>query len=278
MKLVVGLGNPGQQYRGTRHNVGFEVLNRLRELLGGERPKAKFDGELLEVRLGGEKLGLLWPLTYMNLSGRSVRGAVDFFSLPLPNLLVICDDFSLPLGRLRIRESGSSGGQKGLQNICQVLASEAVPRLRVGIGVPSAGWDPADFVLGKFAASEQSEVERMIEQAARAAICWAESGVREAMNRFNGSESGESVRKSNETANPARERNRGGGKAGSKTNPPRSSRKAGNSQAAGGEVAAGQDSAVVSKDLPPSRPMPEAGAKERRKGMGSETGSEEPSD
>ena len=188
MRLVVGLGNPGQQYRGTRHNIGFEVLNRLRELLGSERPKAKFDGELLEARLGSEKIALLWPLTYMNLSGRSVRSAVDFFSLPLPNLLVVCDDFSLPLGRLRVRESGSSGGQKGLPNIGQVLGSEAVPRLRVGIGSPPEGWDPADFVLGKFAAGEQAEVTQLLDQAAKAVLCWAESGIREAMNRFNGSQ------------------------------------------------------------------------------------------
>jgi PTH1 family peptidyl-tRNA hydrolase len=185
MRLVVGLGNPGQQYRGTRHNIGFDVLTRLRELLGGERPKSKFDAELLEVRLGSEKIALLWPLTYMNLSGRSVRAAVDFFGLPLPNLLVVCDDFSLPWGRLRVRESGSSGGQKGLQNICQVLGSESVPRLRVGIGSPPEGWDPADYVLGKFAAAEQAEMGQVMDQAAKTVLCWAESGIREAMNRFN---------------------------------------------------------------------------------------------
>jgi PTH1 family peptidyl-tRNA hydrolase len=188
MKMVVGLGNPGLEYRGTRHNIGFDVLQRLREVLGGERPKAKFDGELLEVRLGGEKLGLLWPLTYMNLSGRSVRSAFDFFGLALPNLLVVCDDFTLPLGKLRIRESGSSGGQRGLQNICQLLGSEAVPRLRVGIGTPPAGRDPADFVLGKFSEAEQPEAARAVEVASKAVLCWAETGIREAMNRFNGLE------------------------------------------------------------------------------------------
>lgn len=185
MKLVVGLGNPGQQYRGTRHNVGFDVLARMREVLGGERPRAKFDGELVETRLGTEKIALLWPLTYMNLSGRSVRAAVDFFSLPLPNLLVVCDDFSLPLGRLRVRESGSSGGQKGLQNICQLLGSEAIPRLRCGIGSPPKGWDPADFVIGKFTADEKVEADRMVENASQAALCWLQHGIKEAMNRFN---------------------------------------------------------------------------------------------
>jgi PTH1 family peptidyl-tRNA hydrolase len=179
------LGNPGQQYRGTRHNIGFDVLQRMLSLLGCDRPKAKFEGEWVEGRLGSEKIALLWPLTYMNLSGRSVRAAVDFFSLPLPNLLVVCDDFSLHLGRLRFRESGSSGGQKGLQNICQLLGSEAVPRLRVGIGSPPAGWNPADYVLGKFATAELAEVEQVIENASRAALFWAEHGMREAMNRFN---------------------------------------------------------------------------------------------
>lgn len=191
MKLVVGLGNPGQQYRGTRHNVGFDVLARLQQLLGGEKAKAKFEGEFLETRLGSDKIALLWPLTYMNLSGRSVRAAVDFFGLPLPNLLVVCDDFSLPLGRLRVRECGSSGGQKGLQNICQLLGSEAIPRLRCGIGSPPQGWDPADFVLGKFPAEDKAEADQMIETAAQAVLCWAQQGIKEAMNRFNSGSSGE---------------------------------------------------------------------------------------
>jgi PTH1 family peptidyl-tRNA hydrolase len=214
MKLVVGLGNPGQQYRGTRHNVGFDVLARLRETLGGDRPKGKFDGELVETRLGTEKIALLWPLTYMNLSGRSVRAAVDFFSLPLPNLLVVCDDFSLPLGRLRVRESGSSGGQKGLQNICQLLGSEAVPRLRCGIGSPPKGWDPADFVISKFSAEEKVEADRLVDTASQAVLCWLQHGIKEAMNRFNST-----AGNSSSSAEPTKGKEKGG--PGSQANPTR---------------------------------------------------------
>lgn len=186
MKLIVGLGNPGRRYEGTRHNVGFATLRQIATNLACGSSKARFEGDFAEGHWNHEKIGLLWPLTYMNLSGRSVRAAADFFGLPLPNLLVICDDFSLPLGTIRIRESGTSGGQKGLQDICERLGSTAVPRLRIGIGSPPPEWDPADYVLGRFAGTDLELATQAMDVAAQAARCWIESGIQTAMTEFNG--------------------------------------------------------------------------------------------
>jgi PTH1 family peptidyl-tRNA hydrolase len=123
----------------------------------------------------------------MNLSGRSVRAALDFFALPLSNLLVICDDLNLPLGSVRLRTSGSAGGQKGLQNICDVLGTQMFPRLRIGIGAAPPNWDAADYVLAKFSAEEKVDIERAIDTAVDAVSVWMESGIDVAMARFNGS-------------------------------------------------------------------------------------------
>jgi peptidyl-tRNA hydrolase, PTH1 family len=143
MKLVVGLGNPGKKYQGTRHNVGFEVLDELARRTQAGGPKSKFSGNLVETRVDEEKLLLLYPHTYMNLSGNSVRPAFDFYKLELPDVLVVCDDFNLPVGKLRLRPQGSSGGQKGLADIVRKLGSEEVPRLRIGIGRPPGRMDAA---------------------------------------------------------------------------------------------------------------------------------------
>ena len=187
MKLIAGLGNPGQRYIGTRHNIGFEAIRRLRLKLGGDKLRGKFDSDFTESIIAGEKLVLMCPLTFMNLSGRSVQAAVDFFSLPLPNLLVICDDLNLPLGSVRLRSSGSAGGQKGLQNICNLLGSQMFPRLRIGIGAAPPNWDAADYVLAKFSAEEKIDVDRAIDAAVEAALVWMNSGMEVAMARFNGS-------------------------------------------------------------------------------------------
>lgn len=183
--LVVGLGNPGKKYEGTRHNVGYDVLARLANRYGEGRPKARFEGETLEGMLGGRKVILLTPTTYMNLSGRSVRAARDFYKLPLQSILIVCDDLSLPLGKLRIRGKGSAGGQKGLQNILQQLGSQEVPRLRLGIGAAPPQWDVADYVLSKFSKDDKVVMDEAYHRAVEAIVCWANSGITDCMNQFN---------------------------------------------------------------------------------------------
>lgn len=185
MKLVVGLGNPGSKYQGTRHNVGFMVAALLAQQAGGESPRHRFEADTVEISLGGERVLLVCPLTYMNLSGKSVLAARDFYKIPNDSILVVCDDFNLPLGRLRLRPGGSAGGQKGLQNIIQWLGTQQIPRLRLGIGPVPPSWNAADFVLGKFTKQEQPEVELMVAQAADAVRLWCQGGIQAAMNRYN---------------------------------------------------------------------------------------------
>jgi len=136
MKIVVGLGNPGGKYDGTRHNVGFEVLRELGRRWGATKPKLRFEAELSEILCGSEKLVLCAPQTYMNLSGRSVQQLVKFYQAPLTDVLTIADDLNLKTGQIRLRASGSAGGQKGLQSILTCLGTDAIPRLRIGIGRP----------------------------------------------------------------------------------------------------------------------------------------------
>ncbi len=186
MKLVVGLGNPGPKYAGTRHNVGFDVIAQLAKKHGDGRTRSKFTAELMEARIGGEKIVLMSPLTYMNESGRSVQPARDFYKLALEDVLVVCDDLSLPVAKLRFRPGGSAGGQKGLADILRRLGSQEVPRLRIGIGQTPPGWDAAAYVLGKFAAEERAEVELAIQRAATAVADWVDHDTAFCMNRYNG--------------------------------------------------------------------------------------------
>jgi PTH1 family peptidyl-tRNA hydrolase len=186
MKLVVGLGNPGKKYEGTRHNVGVDVIERLARQCGAEPPRVKFDGNLRECLLGEEKSLLLEPHTFMNRSGASVRKVVDFYQIPTENVLVVCDDFNLPLGQLRIRTTGSDGGQNGLADVIRCLGTQDIPRLRIGIGPVPDRWAPADFVLGKFTSQELPELELQTARAADAAIAWASAGALQAMNQYNG--------------------------------------------------------------------------------------------
>jgi len=186
-KLVVGLGNPGSKYVGTRHNVGFEVLETLARRLQADAPRAKFEGQMTQVNLAGSPVILFWPLTYMNESGRAVAAAVKFFKInPEVDLLVISDDLSLPLGKLRLRARGSAGGQKGLNDILRVLASQSIARLRVGIDPPPAGWDVADYVLSRSRKDEQDELRLALQNAADAVELWSRSGIETCMNKFNG--------------------------------------------------------------------------------------------
>ncbi|PQO44543.1 aminoacyl-tRNA hydrolase [Blastopirellula marina] len=185
MKLVVGLGNPGKKYEGTRHNVGFEVIQTLSKRHAGGAFKSKFNGQLTEIGAGGQKLMLLCPLTYMNRSGNSVRPAFDFYKLTLEDVLIVCDDFNLPLAKLRLKGKGSAGGQNGLADVIQKLGSDEVPRLRVGIGTPREGVDVANYVLSNFAKAEKPEVDLCVERAASAVEDWASQGLTYAMNLYN---------------------------------------------------------------------------------------------
>ncbi|MEQ1903888.1 MAG: aminoacyl-tRNA hydrolase [Pirellulaceae bacterium] len=186
MKIIVGLGNPGKKYQGTRHNIGFDVIQRLADRWGVARFQAKHDAEIGETLVGSEKVLLVRPLTYMNLSGNSVKPLVDFFQLPLSELLIICDDLALPPGKIRLRGQGSSGGQKGLQNICDRMGTQTVPRVRIGIGETPEHWETSDFVLSKFTKFEQDTFDAAVEIAANAAEEWVRNGLLSAMNRFNG--------------------------------------------------------------------------------------------
>lgn len=185
MKMIVGLGNPGRKYQGTRHNVGFVVLAKLGTQYGDGNVKGRFRAETMEARIANQKVLLLSPLTYMNLSGESIREAKDFYKIETDDILIICDDFNLPLGKLRMRSKGSSGGQKGLDNAIRHLGTQEVSRLRIGVGPPPSNWDVADFVLSKFGKSEKDEIEHALELAASAASDWVELGVGECMNRYN---------------------------------------------------------------------------------------------
>lgn len=186
MKLVVGLGNPGRKYEGTRHNIGFECLDRLVRAWGAGSGSGKFDAEYHDCRWKNERILLVRPLTYMNLSGQSVRKFSDFFRIPLPEILVICDDLALPPGTIRIRPGGTSGGQKGLQSIIDLMGSNAFARLRIGIGQTPAGWETADYVLSKVTSGDRVELDGALERSVAAVECWVVDGVDRAMNRFNG--------------------------------------------------------------------------------------------
>ncbi len=185
MKVVVGLGNPGRKYEGTRHNVGFEVAAELARRHGVGPLRVNFEAQLTEAAIGGEKILLVCPQTFMNLSGGPAVQIRDFYKLENDDLLVVCDDFNLPVGKLRIRGQGSSGGQKGLADVVRRLGSELTPRLRIGVGPVPAGWNGADFVLGKFSKSERPEIDISIATAADAVAEWVKNGMATAMNRFN---------------------------------------------------------------------------------------------
>lgn len=185
MKLIVGLGNIGRKYEKTRHNIGFDVLEALAARNPGSSSKDNFDGRVMDATIAGQRTLLLWPYTLMNRSGQSVSAAAKFYQLLPTELLVVCDDFNLPLGKLRFRSQGTAGGQKGLEDIIKRLSTEEFSRLRIGIGPVPDSWDAADFVLGRFSAAERPEIEDAIRTAADAVECWVKDGIEVGMNRFN---------------------------------------------------------------------------------------------
>lgn len=185
LKLVVGLGNPGAKYESTRHNIGFEAIDLLAKGGPGVTFSRKFDGQLAEVEIDFRRVLLLKPETFMNLSGRSVSQVVRFYKLDPSDILVVCDDLSLPLGKLRLRPGGSDGGQKGLRDIAAQLGTDQYPRLRIGLG-ERGEVDAADFVLGRFRNVERPQINDSLILATQAVAVWVSRGIDAAMNRFNG--------------------------------------------------------------------------------------------
>lgn len=184
MKLVAGLGNPGTRYEGTRHNLGFAVVDRLAGRWGIEITRQRFNAWIADGMAGGQRVALLKPLTFMNLSGQAVQAAVAFYKLPLEDLLVVSDDLDLPAGQIRLRAAGSSGGHKGLESIIQSLGDNGFARLRIGIG--RAGRDEVvKHVLSGFSPEEAALTDTAVCRAADAVECWLAEGVTAAMNRFN---------------------------------------------------------------------------------------------
>jgi PTH1 family peptidyl-tRNA hydrolase len=187
MKIVVGLGNPGGRYDGTRHNVGFEVVNYLAAAPDAGRFQKRFQAQVGELFVDGEKLILVKPETFMNLSGRSVRQAVDFYQTDLADLLVVCDDINLPLGKLRVRSKGTHGGHNGLRDIQNHLGTTEYARLRIGVDAPNSD-DAVDHVLGRFKPGERAVIADAVAKAALAVLVWAKQGVQVCMNQYNGSD------------------------------------------------------------------------------------------
>ena len=185
--LLVGLGNPGDKYDNTRHNVGFAAIDQLAEELRVPVQKLKYRALTQTVELGGAKVLLMKPITYMNLSGEAVGEAARFFKIPADHVLVLSDDVSLPVGKLRIRKGGSAGGHNGLKSIIQHLGTDQFPRVKIGVGEkPHPDYDMADWVLGKFAGEDLKTITQAIQRAGKAAECYIHDGPDQAMNRFNG--------------------------------------------------------------------------------------------
>ena len=186
--LIVGLGNPGKEYERTRHNAGFRALDVLADKLGCKVDKGKFQGIYGQANYGGKKLMLLKPLTYMNLSGRSVLQLSAYFNIPPQRIIVMFDDISLEPGRLRVRADGSAGGHNGIKSIIQEVGSQAFPRVKIGVGAkPNPEYNLADWVLSTFSAQEEKALATSLSNAADAALSIIDKGVPETANRFNGS-------------------------------------------------------------------------------------------
>ena len=186
--LIVGLGNPGPEYDRTRHNIGFRWLDIVADKLNCTVDKGKFQGLYGMTTYHGNKVYLLKPLTYMNLSGKSVLQLSAYFQIPPQRIIVLFDDISLEPGRLRVRPSGSAGGHNGIKSIIQELGSQDFPRVKIGVGAkPHPDFDLADWVLSSFSASEEKALAASLENGAKAALTILDAGVSEAANSYNGS-------------------------------------------------------------------------------------------
>jgi PTH1 family peptidyl-tRNA hydrolase len=187
MKVIVGLGNPGKKYEKTRHNLGFMVIDALARRTCTQMGKKKFSSECGEFHYLGEKVVLLKPQTYMNLSGKTVRECSVFYdtSLELQDLLVIYDDVALQLGSIRLRDKGSSGGHNGIQSVIDEIGTATIARLRIGIKGAEIKGDLADYVLARFSKEEQQVLPHVLQQASEACLSWLDHGIERTMNEFN---------------------------------------------------------------------------------------------
>ncbi len=183
--IVVGLGNPGNKYNGTRHNVGFDTIDLLAKEFSINVSKLKHKALLGEGKIDGTKVILVKPQTYMNLSGESVREIISWYKAPIENVVTIYDDIDLSLGKIRVRPKGSSGSHNGMKSLIYQLQSDQFPRIRIGIDKPKPGWDLAGFVLSRFDKEERASVDESIDRAAKSAVEIIKNGVDSAMNKFN---------------------------------------------------------------------------------------------
>ena len=198
MKMIVGLGNPGKEYEKTRHNAGFWVVDSLADKFGVTTWKDQYNASIGEFRLGGEKILLVKPQTYMNLSGEAVQPLMHFYKLELDDLLVIYDDLDLPTGTVRIRKNGSSGGQKGMTSIIQRLNEDDFPRIRMGIGRPPVGWTVANYVISQPTEEEVEKFKVAVSFAMQGVELFITDGIQKAMNEVHRKEKKKNEEKTSE--------------------------------------------------------------------------------
>ena len=184
--LLIGLGNPGREYVNNRHNFGFMLIDRLAVRLNARGLKVQSKAVVTDAMYEDRKVILAKPQTYMNLSGQSVQGLINFYKLPLDKVIILSDDLDLPFGTIRIRASGGPGGQRGLSSVLESLGTKDVPRLRLGIGRPPGRMDPSYYVLQNFSRADMQAISEILDRAADAALEFVKNGLNAAMNKFNG--------------------------------------------------------------------------------------------
>ena len=184
--LLIGLGNPGREYKDTRHNVGFMLIDRIAVRLNARGMKVQSKAIVMTSAYEERKLILTKPQTFMNLSGQSVQGLAHFYKLPFANMMILSDDLDIPFGTIRIRASGGPGGQRGLSSILEKLGTKEVPRLRLGIGRPPGRMDPAAYVLQNFSRDEMQTLSEVLDHGVEAVLAYVTHGLNKAMNEFNG--------------------------------------------------------------------------------------------
>src|SRR6185436_2716441 len=184
--LLIGLGNPGREYKDTRHNFGFMLIDRIAVRLNARGMKVQSKAIVMNTTHEERKLILAKPQTFMNLSGQSVQGLVHFYKIPLTNVMILSDDLDIPFGTVRIRASGGPGGQRGLSSILEKLGTKDVPRMRLGIGRPPGRMDPAAYVLQNFSRDDLQDISEILDRAADAVLAFVAHGLNKAMNEFNG--------------------------------------------------------------------------------------------
>ena len=184
--LLIGLGNPGREYQNNRHNFGFMLIDRIAVRLNARGMKVQSKAIVTDAIYEDRKLILAKPQTYMNLSGQSVQGLINFYKLPLTKVMILSDDLDLPFGTIRIRASGGPGGQRGLSSILESLGTKDVPRLRLGIGRPPGRMDPSYYVLQNFSRADMQAISEVLDRAADATLEFVRNGLDAAMNKFNG--------------------------------------------------------------------------------------------